>query len=271
MRIQPNRFLGLIILGVTLAAPASAIPIVFDIIGAVSSRSSFDATNGSVTPDNSLNGQAVAAQIVIDTDLFGAPTTFSSAGYDEISYRSVEGGPMPISAWLTIGGVSVDIAPFSGNRGYVSFYDSNGPIVGCGGTCGSMTPDQWNIRTQSFENGPSGTSGLQSFYFTAAETSNPGEPNSGMTWLDFSQPVNLDLLLTLPTVSASFPPSLYLTDTNFDCTSVCRQVSSLTTGMTITSLTRSSTSVPEPGTLGLLVVGFAGVMFARRRRQRALI
>jgi hypothetical protein len=271
MRIQTNRFLGLILLGATLAAPASAVPIVFDIVGAVSGRSSFDSTSGSVTPDNSLNGQAVTAQIVIDTDLFGAPTTLSAAGYDEIDYRSVEGGPMPISASLTVGGVSVDIAPFSGNRGYVSFYDSHGTILGCDGTCGSMTPDQWNIRTQSFETGPNGTSGLQTFYFTAAETMNPGEPDSGMTWLDFSQPVNLDLLLTLPTASVTFPPSLYLTDTIFDCTSVCRQVSALTTGMRITSLTRSSMAVPEPGTLGLLVVGFAGVMFATRRRQRALI
>jgi len=266
MRIHRKEFLPLAVLGFLLATPASAIPIVFDITGAVSSRSSFDATNGSVTPDNSVNGQAVTAQIVIDTDLFSAPTTFSSAGYDEISYRSVEGGPMPISAWLTIGGVSVDIAPFSGNRGYVSFYDSNGPIVGCGGACGSMTPDQWNIRTQSFENGPNGTSGSQSFYFTAAETTNPGDPASGMTWLDFSQPVNLDLLLTLPTASTTFPPSLYLTDTIFDCTSICRQVSSLTTGMTITSLTRSTASVPEPGTLRLLVAGFAGMLFARRRQ-----
>jgi hypothetical protein len=271
MRIQPNRFLGLLIVGGTLAAPASAMPIVFDILGAVSSRSIQNSTNGSVTPDDSLNGQAVTAKFVIDTDLFGAPTTASSEAFDQINYRSVEGEPMPISAWLTIGGVPVDIAPFSRNRSFVNFYDSNGPIVGCGGACSSMTPDQWGVRTQSFEIGPNGNSGWQFFSFIAAETINPGEPDSGMTWLDFSQPVNLDLLLTLPTASVSFPPSLSLTEATFDCTSSCRQVSTLNTSMKITSLTRSATPVPEPGSLGLLVVGFAGVMFAARRRQRPLI
>ncbi len=37
-----------------------------------------------------------------------------------------------------------------------------------------------------------------------------------MSWLDFSQPVSLDLLLTLPTASDSFPLSLSLTDGSFD-------------------------------------------------------
>ena len=264
MRIQWKKLLALVILGVTLTAPASAIPIIFDITATVSGRSIFDSTTGSVTQENSLNGEAVISQIIIETDAFAAPLLSSSASFEQVLYRGVDGGPPAISTFLTIGGVTVDTAPYSRDISEVAFLDSRGPIVGCGGECSSMTPDQWAIRTRSDNVGPAGPTALRSFSFIAAETTEPFIPGSGMTWLDFTQPVTLDLLLRLPTASDSFPPRLSLSDSSFECTDRCRQTGSVTTFMTITSLTR--TSVPEPGTLGLLVAGFAGVMFAKRRQ-----
>ena len=92
-----------------------------------------------------------------------------------------------------------------------------------------------------------------------------------MTWIDFTQPVNLGLLLTLPTTSETWAPTLYWSEGTYDCAGQCRQTGMWNTSMTITSLIRSSTSVPEPGTLGLLAVGFAGMMLATRRRQRTQV
>ena len=94
-----------------------------------------------------------------------------------MTFRSRSGGPAGISVSLNIGGVSIDTAPFSRNRGEVSFYDSYGMIPACGGLCGSMTPDQWAIRAHSEEIGPGGLSGLRTFQFTAAETYDPLIPN----------------------------------------------------------------------------------------------
>jgi hypothetical protein len=267
MRTQSKGFLALVILAVTAAAPASAIPIVFDIEAIVTSGNTGDYATGAVTPYDLLNGQAVTSQIVIDTDPFAAPVLVSTEAYDRITYSNIVGEALGISVSLNIGGVSMDVLPFEQDRGQVDFFDSHGPILGCGGACSSTTPDSWGIHTRSYNFGP-GVVGTRAFSLIAGESSDPLVPGSGMSWLDFSQPVNLDLLLTLPTASDSFPLSLSLTDGIFDCTNGCRQTSSLSTFMRITSLTRTSTSVPEPGSLGLLAVGFAGVLLTRRHQRK---
>lgn len=266
MRIQRTVLLPLVVLGVTLAAPASAAPIVFDISATISYRSYLEMPAWTNTVDHSLDGQVVTAQFVIDPDLFATPPVVSTEEFDDMTFRSLAGGPSGISTSLTIGGVPIDTSPFSQDRSEVAFYDSYGWITGCGGACGSMTPDQYSIRSYSEEFGAGGLSGFSLLQFGAAESVDPAIPESGMTWLDFTQPVTLDLLLTLPTENGSYPSSIYWSEGTYDCTGQCRQTGMWNTSMSITSLTRSTMSVPEPGTLGLLVAGFAGLMLVRRRQ-----
>ena len=57
MRTQSKGFLALVVLAVTAAAPASAIPIVFDIEAIVTGGNVADYATGAVTPDDLLNGQ----------------------------------------------------------------------------------------------------------------------------------------------------------------------------------------------------------------------
>lgn len=73
-------------------------------------------------------------------------------------------------------------------------------------------------------------------------------------------------LAQLVSLPLTMQPNLVLSDYVFACADdLCEQTGVNRTTFSVTSATRTVASVPEPGTLGLLALGLAGVFAARRR------
>ncbi|HEY6125422.1 MAG TPA: PEP-CTERM sorting domain-containing protein [Steroidobacteraceae bacterium] len=257
---------SLTVAAIVCAGPASAIPVTFDFSGTVAQVITTDFAGGLPTFDLSTAGQAFNAQFLIDTDLFSPlaapPTTIG----DRLAYNSEL--PGAVTSSLVVNGESIDLAPYARNRATASFIDSYG-IVSCGENCSRLGPDQFNVNTVSEDPTPLGPAASRtlSFSFVAGYQSFDN-PESALTWFDFSPDFDLTRIGSLPLLD-SLLTTVTLTDFLSDCTDLrCQATATRRTMFQVTSTTRTVASVPEPGTLGLLAMGLAGAWFMRRRRPQ---
>jgi len=253
---------------VVCAGPASAIPVTFDFSGTVSHVFVFDFAAGVRTVDLSTAGQTFSAQFTIDTDLFTPHVSTISESVDLLTFRSEL--PGAVNSTLMINGESIDFAPYSSNRANAGFYDSNG-VVSCGEGCSRLTPDQFNASVLSEELTPLGLVASRELGFAfVADSQIVDNPESAMSWFDFSPGFDLTQLASLP-LPDFLRAHVQLNDSLFECTELrCQQTASHRTLFNLTSVGRTVASVPEPGALGLLAIGLAGAWFTRRRPARSV-
>jgi hypothetical protein len=252
----------------TLTGTASAVPIMMDLSGELLSRST-SRPGQPIDFDNSVAGTAFTASFIIELDDFGAPQFTDTTGAERWTYMALEGAT-GISAFLSIGGVAIDMMPYDRSRSLVNVLDSKGPIIGnCDlGPCSSITPDQYSVNYTSLQTPPVGGS-IQSrgLSFITSEMVDPMTYDSGLNFID-GTPLSLAAVLMLPSMfdDALLQSRLTFTDAYSICTDLCRPDYAQTTQMRITSLTRSVVGVPEPVTGGLLGMGLVLTLVARRRR-----
>jgi hypothetical protein len=269
MNVPGMKRLSAAVVALTLAGTASAVPIVMDLSGELVSRST--ARPGEVIEfDDSVAGTAFTARFVIELDDFGAAQFTDTTGFQRWTYMALTGAT-GISAYLSIGGVAVDLAPYDRSRALVNVLDSKGPIPGnCGpDPCFLTTPDQYSVNFSSIQTPPvGGNAQFRSLQFTTSEMSDPLIPGSGTNFIDGTLPLSLQAILMLPSMldNPLLDSRLSFTDAYNICTDLCRTDYTQTTHMRIDSLNRYVNSVPEPGTLALLSLGFVGTLLARRRR-----
>ena len=257
----------LVAAAIVSAAPASAIPVTFDFTGTVQSIYYVDFVTGEQVNDAGPTGAAFSAQFIIDTDLFGPPVSSETDYSDRIDYNSSLAGA--VNSSLVINGAAVNLTPFSTNTSSVYFGNSLGVFEDADGNR-AIAPDQWGLNLISEELTPIGRTGYRGLSFSFVADFDASDPTGGPGWFDFSPGIDLDSIATLPMLSTyGGAPSIFLTDRHYGCAERCLTTDFTITALTVATVTRSATSVPEPGTLSLLAAGLAGAWFMRRRVVRA--
>lgn len=238
--------------------PVGAIPITFELGGTIVGESVFDLETGQTTVNGNGSGQAFTARFVVETDALHVLQRADEIEGEFALIRDI-GPTVGVQSFLSIGGVAIDTTPFEFENSYVQYVDSHGLIPECddSGCYSFILPDNWIVGARSSPTNPIPGAAIRNmFFFQFAEPFDSAVPGSGTTWLDFSQSTSPDLLATLPW--AGMPGLTFQRYVDSTRTS---------TGFNVTSFSRTVSSVPEPGALGLFAAGLLGVFAARRRRN----
>jgi hypothetical protein len=255
--------LGLVVLAAASSSPADALPVYFEFAGRVSYQS-FQEAPFTPTYDLSLAGQVFNARIEFDTDLFVQSERADEAMY--VRLLNTPGGATPDwTGYLNFASTDVNLQPFEINRVNSGFMDSRG-MSGCGPACSHG--DAFFLQAESFrEDETTHLRQSASMFLSSAQIFDPEFPDaSHYTQVDLAQPFSAEQLLTVPL------PALHLnfSTITWNCEwGACEFVSQEVLGLEVSSLTRGVTSVPEPGTLGLLTAGLFASVFGRRKLRRA--
>lgn len=236
------------VVGWLFAGVANAVPIRFDFAGTV--------TNTSNDRVHLLN-QSVSGFLTVETDGLVRLRWLDPFSTLDFASQPAAPGPSLFSANLTVGG---EFLPTSGvfNYGRVRFFDA------CSPDClpGYIESFGFNInsRDRPFDDVPEGR-----YYDTGfALYSMAYDPETGQqtNYYDITPDFDVTSILTLPLLNIG---GLYQ-DVIRDCVAgECNSTFSFVQ-FNFTSVTRSSASVPEPGSFGLLGAALAGMFFMRRRR-----
>ena len=258
-------------LALGVAGSAQAVPIYFDFTGTVNSV--YGAAYPS--PNESRIGQSYSAGFTFETERLFA----TSLGTYPLSASFVDfgnPGPDESSSHLTIGDETMAFPSQAYQYTAMTFNDACSPAPP---TC---TP-QWAESMVLFgftsdmpldSSTATGTFHSSSLYFFSSVpmVTNPLDPLTHLPAFDY-----FDVLAGIdPTFTLSLPmydmfAFFSVQESIYDNGNFVSGASE-TTGLSVTSVTRgiASTSVPEPGTLGLFGVALAGMLFLRRR-QTALL
>ena len=229
------------------AASAHAVPIVFDFAG-------------TVTSGVSAIGEAVAGQIVVETDgLFH--NAYTSTPGTWVTYTDLSSNPVDlITSQVSIGGNAYDVGVYSSDHSSLTAFDSSG-LPACDGC--AVSSDYVTVTDWSMSYWPSNASD---------PVPPPGEylgRRLALQWntpaLDFVDVSNGCEPLDLVSMLTTLLPTGYFRDETWACADLrCTGTGIQQTNFRVDSLSVQTPSVPEPGTLALFGIGLLGGAVVRR-------
>ena len=250
-----------------VAGIAQAVPIYFDFTGTV------NGVSGSVypSPNESRVGQSYSAGFTFETDrLFATPP-----GTDPLSQTFVDfgnPGPDASSSHLTIGDEAFAFPSQPYQYTMMTFNDACSPAPP---TCTPQRAE--NIFLFGFtsdmpldSSNATGTFHSTSLMFFSMLPIDPFVGVPAFDYFDLTAGIDPTAILDLPMYDMF---AIFSVEESICDNGHCVGGASESTALNVTSVTRgiASTSVPEPGTLGLLGVALAGMFFLRRRHQSPLL
>jgi hypothetical protein len=234
------------------AGTASAVPIHFDFTGTIT---------GVENLEGAIAGAAISGGFTFETDRLAAGHAPGSPQYSWVDLEP-EGLIEPY-AFLNFGGREVAYPSAAiGNYAVINFFDACTPI------CAPFNVENFGMFASTGHSAAPDFTGLMqhsSFYFASAALTRLADPPfiEAFDYFDGAQ-VDPTSIVTLPLYDLAG----FYSQGTMDCVSGgCVNIAPGSLGFTIDSVTRGigARAVPEPGTLGLLVAGLAGLLLFRRR------
>lgn len=236
------------------AGTASAVPIHFDFTGTITGVEGVSGASA---------GAAISGGFSFETDRLESRFDPGAGLYSWMDWEPV--GLTEPYAFLNFGGREVAYpSTATGNYAVINFLDACRPV------CAPFSPENFSMYASTGHSAAPDFTGIiqhSAFYFASAALTRLPDPPFIETF-DYFDGAQLDStsIVTLPLYDLAG----FYSEGTMDCVSGgCVNVDPRSLSFSIDSVTRGigARAVPEPGTLGLLAVGLAGLFFFRRRAQ----